>query len=126
MSSEGSPADTAAATVHSLVDAIREALACGIRCTDGSGGLVDSSEVDALCAQSERALACVQQIQESLISSLEQTEPEDECTDINLNRRVPDNVHDGRTLHCNKQEDPNFMCTSNLCSCRLGRVREEA
>lgn len=78
MSEVGKPAADAESAVHSLVHAIREALACGIQCTDESGSVLDSSQVDAFCNHSREAMACVQQIEQALLSSLEQPGSEEE------------------------------------------------
>lgn len=72
------PAVEAESAVHSLVDAIREALSCGMKCTDVSGSVLDTSQVDELCKQSQQATACVQQIEQALLSSLKHPGSEDE------------------------------------------------
>lgn len=78
MSEVGKPAVDAESAVHSLVHAIREALACGITCTNESGSVLDTSQVDALCKRSREAMSCVRQIEQALLSSLEQPESGEE------------------------------------------------
>lgn len=78
MSEVGKPAVDAESAVHSLVHAIREALACGITCTNESGSVLDTSQVDALCKRSREAMGCVRQIEQALLSSLEQPESGEE------------------------------------------------
>jgi hypothetical protein len=76
--SKAGPADEAESAVRLLVDAIREALACGIKCTDASGSSLDISQVDKLCEQRQKASACIEQIQDALFKALEQPEPGEE------------------------------------------------
>jgi hypothetical protein len=62
--------------VHELVEAVREALACGMRCTDRAGSSVDADAIDALCQCSSRAIACVEHVRAALLCSLDQPQPD--------------------------------------------------
>jgi hypothetical protein len=78
MSNVDSQPAIAEAAVHSLVEAIREALACGMKCTDESGSFLDTAQVGGLFEQSQKASACVTQIQDALLASLEQPKSSEE------------------------------------------------